>query len=91
MAVNCYNPGQSKAELLAWSSITIGNLPPPCVPLQFRAIQAIQYYVNCTVGHRAMLYDVTSYIFHSIPGESLSHFDLSKSSEGQKLTILEAL
>ena len=25
----CYNPGQSKAELSTWSSITIGKLPPP--------------------------------------------------------------
>ena len=29
MAINCYNPGQSKAELLTWSNITIGKLPPP--------------------------------------------------------------
>ena len=39
---NCYNPGQSKAELLTWSSITIGKLPPPpYVPQLFRAIQYI--------------------------------------------------
>ena len=49
----CYNPGQSKSELSNWSSITIGKLPPPpYVPQLFRAIQAIQYYVNCTVRRK---------------------------------------
>ena len=44
--IYCYNPGQSKAELLTWSSITIGKLPhhhttppPPYVPQLYRAIQ----------------------------------------------------
>ena len=52
---HCCNPGQSKAELLTLSSITIGKISPPhhiYVSLQFRAIQAIKYYVNCT------LYDI---------------------------------
>ena len=48
----------SKAELLTWSGISIGKIAPhhttttPYVPLQFRAIQAIQYYVNSTVRRR---------------------------------------
>ena len=51
---NGYNPGQSKAELLTWSSITIGKiLPPPhhiYVPQLFRAIQ---YYCQlcCTTTY----------------------------------------
>ena len=37
--------GRAKQSCLTWSGITIGKLrpPPPNVPLQFRAIQAIQY------------------------------------------------
>ena len=59
---NCYNPGRSKAELLTWSGITIGKIPHHTTTaislyLQFRAIQAIQYYVNCTVQRRTMSYN----------------------------------
>ena len=32
-----------------------------CVPLQFRAIQALQCYANCNVQHRTTPYKVTSY------------------------------
>ena len=50
----CYNAEQNKAELLTWSSISEENYhhlrtTTTSVPLQFRAIQAIQYFINCTV------------------------------------------
>ena len=40
---NGYNPGQSKAELLTWSSITIGKLPPPPRSLNYLELFSILY------------------------------------------------
>ena len=78
----CHNPGQIKAELSTWtwSGNTIGKIP------HHTTIQAIQYYVNFTVQRRT-----TSYDYHCIPGEILSHFYVRQSSEIPIWTILDAL
>ena len=86
----CHNSGQSKTGLsnLEWyyyrKIITTHHnhtttTPPPHVPLQLKAIQCIQYYVNCTV-QRCMTSIAINVCYHYILGDILSHFSYDTSS-----------
>ena len=96
-----HNPGQSKAVLSTRSEITIGKLPPHhtttphhhiCV-FTTRAIQAIKYYVNCTlydiVWHCTTSYEVTRFIW-MLPLHSY-YLYVRQSSQSPIVTILEVL
>ena len=92
---NYHNPGQSEAKLsnLEWyyyrkitttPSPHTTTTPPPHVPLQLKAIQCIQYYVNCTV-QRCMTSIAINVCYHYILGGILSHFSYDTSSIQQKV------
>ena len=46
----CYNPGQIKAELITWSSITIGKLPPHHM-IHFNPLCVMDHKINLPI-HR---------------------------------------
>ena len=86
----CHNSGQSKTGLsnLEWyyyrRIITTHHnqtttTPPPHVPLQLKAIQCIQYYVNCTV-QGCMTSMAINVCYHYILCDILSHLSYDTSS-----------